>query len=537
MKSSLLTQKVVQQHQKIQKNNRQSELYKKRATSLKIFIVLPVHLYKNIDILKDYEKIIIFEDPFYFTQYNFHKLKLVYHRATMKNYYNYLFEELGEKIIYVSYNQDILDELSRASELGIYDPIDKPVLKAFNKIADTKDVKITVYENKSFLCTRKQLQEFHDENVIKQNGKKHYAHDQSFYRWQRRRLNILMPKNGKDPSPWTYDDQNRQNLEENQYVPLPPKKIKHDCYEEAVDYINKEFPKNFGNLEETIYPIDHKSSEEWLQQFLEHKLTKFGPQQDAVHSDHPFMFHSILSPMMNIGLLTSDYIIEQTLQYEKKHKVHLPSFEGFIRQVIGWREYVRLLYVYEGEMQMNSNFFNSTNKLSEAWYLGTTQIPPIDHMVKKVIKYAYLHHIERLMYLGNFMLLAQIDPKEVFRWFMEVHIDSYEWVMAPNVYGMTQFADGGTMMSRPYLCSSNYFKNMSNFGKIKQTIKIQKEIFDWKEVFDSLYYNFIYEKKDVLIKFYTSARAVGHWDKKTQQQQNQLIHVGSQYLKAFLIKK
>ncbi|MFZ1572803.1 MAG: FAD-binding domain-containing protein [Candidatus Kapaibacterium sp.] len=145
--------------------------------------------------------------------------------------------------------------------------------------------------------------------------------------------------------------------------------------------------------------------------------------------------------------------------------VGLNSIEGFIRQIIGWREFIRGVYVFKGTQERSRNFWNFKNKIPTSFYTGTTGIEPIDNTIKKLIATGYCHHIERLMILGNFMLLCEFDPNEVYKWFMELFIDSYDWVMVPNVYGMSQFADGGLMATKPYISGSSYVLKMSNFKK------------------------------------------------------------------------
>lgn len=206
----------------------------------------------------------------------------------------------------------------------------------------------------------------------------------------------------------------------------------------------------------------------------------FGDYEDAIVQDEEILFHSCLSPLLNIGLLTPRQVIDETIKFNKKHKVPLNSLEGFIRQLIGWREFIRGIYHTVGEKQRKRNFFKHNRKLSTPFYQGTTGVTPIDVAIKKVLKNGYVHHIERLMVLGNFFLLCGISPNEVYRWFMELFIDSYDWVMVPNVYGMSQYSDGGMMTTKPYFSGSNYILKMSDFKKAP-----------WCEVWDALFWEFL----------------------------------------------
>ena len=210
----------------------------------------------------------------------------------------------------------------------------------------------------------------------------------------------------------------------------------------------------------------------------------FGDYEDAIAKNETTLFHSVLTPALNIGLLTPEQIIDETLKYHSQTEIPLNSLEGFIRQIIGWREFMRGVYEFEGVFERTNNHFNHTRKIPKSFYYGTTGIDPIDNTIRKVLKSGYCHHIERLMILGNFMLLCEFDPDEIYRWYMELFIDAYDWVMVPNVYGMTQYADGGLITTKPYISSSNYVLKMSDYKKGK-----------WCEVWDALYWSFIHKNQ------------------------------------------
>ena len=222
---------------------------------------------------------------------------------------------------------------------------------------------------------------------------------------------------------------------------------------------------------------------------------------------------------MNIGLLTDTEVLEITMPYQ--NKVCIESFEGFIRQIIGWRNYMLYIYITKGEQIRKCNFFNNKNNINrEMMWEGTTGILPVDDIINKINNYSYAHHIERLMYLGNYMLLCMINPKDVYTIFMEWTIDAYDWVMVPNVYGMSQYADGGMIMTRPYLCSSNYILKMSNYKKDK-----------WCDVLNSLYYNFINKHQKYLKTNYATSRQVAFWNKKSKDEKDKILKDAKDYLK------
>ena len=248
----------------------------------------------------------------------------------------------------------------------------------------------------------------------------------------------------------------------------------------AKKYIASNFDKNIGECQDFNYPITHDQAKEALDNFLLTRMPLFGDYEDAIAKKETFLFHSVLTPALNIGLLTPSQVIGRTMELHEKHHFPLNCLEGFIRQVIGWREFMRGIYEFEGVFERTNNHFNHRRKIPASFYNGTTGIVPIDTTIKKVLKTGYCHHIERLMLLGNFMLLCEFDPDEIYRGFMELFIDSYDWVMVPNVYGMTQYADGGLITTKPYISSSNYVLKMSDYKKG-----------DWCKFWDGLYWRFV----------------------------------------------
>jgi deoxyribodipyrimidine photolyase-related protein len=182
-----------------------------------------------------------------------------------------------------------------------------------------------------------------------------------------------------------------------------------------------------------------------------------------------------------------DEILQRTLAFAREADTPLASLEGFLRQIIGWREFIRILYVREGVMQRTSNFLENDRALTSAWYEGTLGLEPVDAVIRRVAGTGYAHHIERLMVLGNAMLLADIHPDEAYRWFMEMFVDAYDWAMVPNVYGMSQYADGGLMTTKPYFAGANYLLKMSDFKKGP-----------WCETLTALYWRFVARRRDLL---------------------------------------
>jgi deoxyribodipyrimidine photolyase-related protein len=246
---------------------------------------------------------------------------------------------------------------------------------------------------------------------------------------------------------------------------------------------------------------------------------EFCPYEDAILEEDSWLHHSVLTPMLNAGLITPQEIIDRCLVYAEKHHIPINSTEGFVRQIIGWREFIRGMYMARGTDQRNSNFWRFKKKIPASFYTGTTGVDPIDITIKKVLQTGYCHHIERLMVLGNFMVLCEFDPDEVYRWFMEMFIDAYDWVMVPNVYGMSQYADGGLMASKPYISGSNYLMKMSNFKKG-----------DWQAVWDGLFWRFMDVHRDFFKQNPRLGMLVNTFDKMPVEKRQKHLKNGELYL-------
>lgn len=490
-------------------------------------LLLPNTLFAEHELLDEFKKenkkceIIIYEHPKFFTEFNYHKLKLIFHRATMKSYYNFLNKKFNVK--YIEFDENIKSKLSSYSEIYMYDPIDHSILK---KMKTKFKTKLHILESKLFILTNSELDEY-----IESTKTKNTYFNATFYKWIRTKKDILM--SGKKPigGSWSFDVENRLKFPDS-YEEKPVKFYENLYIKEAKQYVEKHFKDNIGETEMYL-PINHSDANRWFKKFLKDRLKKFGPYEDAINPDVVIGFHSGISALLNIGLLDVNYVIESALKY--KSKVPIQSLEGFIRQIISWREYVRMLYIKEHDKFIKQNFLHHTKKLHKSWYDGTTGILPIDNCIKKALKYAYCHHIERLMILGNVALLTMIKPTDVYKWFLEVvSIDAYEWVMEPNVYGMSQHSVGQLMMNRPYFSSSNYIFKMSSYTKSNadEKIKLDEEYY-WYEVLDALYYNFINKHKTYLKSIYSTANSVYILNKKTQQEKIKLFKIAKMYMNKY----
>ncbi|MGY9058497.1 MAG: cryptochrome/photolyase family protein [Candidatus Puniceispirillales bacterium] len=339
-----------------------------------------------------------------------------------------------------------------------------------------KKIKIN-YETLSspmFLSSRSEFKEF----VLTQ---KKIIRMASFYQLMRRKLSILIDENGKPTGGrWSFDEDNRKKIPQKIELPSIPKNYTNNNLEELKSSINNNFQNHPGSMDNLWMPTNRKTALIWLDDFLQYKFIDFGNYEDAIRSENNFLFHSALSPVLNMGIITPLEVVNKAIEFSDKNNVPINSIEGFIRQIIGWREFIRGIYHCKGEEEIKSNFWNHNRKLTKDWYEGTTGLKPLDDTIKDCVKYGYTHHIPRLMIICNIMNLSRIHPDEIYKWFMEMFVDSSDWVMVPNVYGMGTFADGGIFATKPYSCGSNYIIKMSNYKKD-----------DWADIVDGLYWMFM----------------------------------------------
>ena len=459
-------------------------------------ILYPTQLFA-VDHLPEVDLIYLVEEPLFFgtdSQYPqaFHKQKLVLDRASMRRYVE---EVLWQNDLNVEYIElkDIeftTDVLVRAQKAGaeqvfVFDPSDQAIESRLTKALD--DVVETPFELRilptpSFMLKHTEVRDYFTKNT------KYKFSD--FYQWQRERFNILIDKNYKPVGgKWSYDEENRKALPAGHNAPGFNGFGDNKYVQDAITWVQANFKDNPGSIDNFFWPTSHIEAEKWLHEFFVERFENFGAFEDAIDGPSVFLYHSGISAPLNIGLLTPKQVIDAALAYHEKNPVNLPSLEGFIRQVLGWREYVRGLYVAGSVSMRTSNGLGQTRTLSKQWWDGTTGIPPLDDVIVKVNNNAYAHHIERLMIVGNLMLLSEIKPDEVYRWFSSMFIDAYDWVMVPNVYGMSQFSDLGSMVTKPYISGSNYILTMSHY---------KKDI--WCDIWDGLFWGFVDTHKELLAK-------------------------------------
>jgi deoxyribodipyrimidine photolyase-related protein len=483
-------------------------------------LIFPHQLFDPHPALDRGVKVYLVEAPRFFRDdeagLRFHRQKLALHRASLQAYRERLINR-GYAVHYLEFAADLqmsgLWERLRGdgvAHLSVADPVDFSLSQQLAQGAEALGLKLAVTETPAFVCLREEIRAYFQ-------GASHY-HQTSFYIQQRKQRGILLDGDKPLGGRWTFDVENRRKLPKGQAVPRPPTVVENDFHREARDYVTSRFGEHPGGLEACLYPATHEEAKGWLRDFLENRLGLFGDYEDALSAREPVLFHSVLSPLMNVGLLTPGQVLEETLAYAREHPVPLNSLEGFLRQVLGWREYVRAVYLMAGERQRGANFFGHTRPLPPGFYEGTTGVLPVDTVIRRVLATGYAHHIERLMVLGNFLLLCEVDPKEVYRWFMDLFIDAYDWVMVPNVFGMSQFADGGLMMTKPYFSSSNYLRKMSDYPAG-----------EWCSLWDALYWRFVDKNRDYLAKNPRLAPMLRYLDRLTPEKRQTLLKTAEDF--------
>lgn len=446
-------------------------------------VLFPHQLFESNAALARDRVVYLIEDELYFRQYAFHKQKLVLHRASMRMHEQFL-RRRGRRTVYLdaAAAPDMAAAMQavvhgQPHEIHYIDPVDDWLERRLHEAAGACGAKLVRHDTSMFLATLGFLHEHFD-------GRRR-ASMSSFYIAQRKALNVLVSDDRPVGGRWSFDTDNRQRFPKGRQAPALPLPATNPFVEEAKRYVDSHFPHNPGLAAEFRYAVTYEDARRWLHDFLTQRFAGFGPYEDAIVAGESVLFHSCLSHLLNTGLLTPDEVVRTALEHAGEHAVSINSLEGFIRQIIGWREYMRAAYIFKGRRQRSRNFWRHDRALPRSFWSAQTGIEPLDAVIARVLRHAYAHHIERLMLLANFMLLAEIDPDHVYRWFMELFIDAYDWVMVPNVYGMALYADGGLITTKPYVAGSNYIRKMSDFRRGA-----------WCAAWDGLFWRFLHRHRE-----------------------------------------
>lgn len=481
-------------------------------TGAALRLIFPHQLFTEHLDAGDSTVMVLIEHDLLLRQYAFHSHKLVLHRASMDAFARRLRDKGFEtEVLRSSAEQSSRAQLAalvarRApSSVTWFDPVDEWLERDIHSALRDGGYEThqdDELETPNFLTTRADIDDWFG---------RHGARMQEFYIWQRRRLGILVDDEGRPAGgAWSYDAENRKKLPRGYTPPIPGRfgavtalhegdgmldldKLGDESRDTdrdpdvvaAIAWVRAEFPDAPGDPELFTWPTTPEEARAHLAEFVADRLADFGPYEDAVSATHPFIDHSLISAALNIGLLDPRQVVRAVLDGVGSH-TPLASIEGFVRQVIGWREYMRATYRVRGTELRTSNVLAHSNRLGEGWWDARTGLAPVDLVISRVLRTGYAHHIERLMVLGNAMSLLRVHPDDVYRWFMEMFIDAYDWVMVPNVYAMSQFAAGEAITTKPYVSGSNYLRKMSDLPHG-----------EWEGDWDALYWTFVDDHRDV----------------------------------------
>ncbi len=490
-------------------------------------LVFPHQLFAGHPGVVPGRRVLLLEDPMFFGNDRrwplpMHKQKLVLHMASMACHAEELEARGVEAVVVENPGGSGVDgpgwlDAAVPSEVRVVhacDPVDDVVRRRVERLCEGRGVALQLHESPNFLTPGDFLAR-HTGTGLKR------PFMARFYQAQRSRMRVLLDEDGGPAGgKWSFDVDNRRKLPKGHVVPASPRAADHPAVETAMRKVERKFAKHPGDAAGFRWAVTRAGAREWLDEFVARRLADFGAYEDAISSDHGTLYHSALTPMLNIGLLDPGELVDAALRAaEADGSIPLNSLEGFVRQVIGWREFMAGIYRHRGVALRNGNFWGHDRPMPRAFYDATTGIPPVDRAIRRVLRDGWCHHIERLMVLGNFMLLCRIRPDDVYRWFMELFVDAYDWVMVPNVYGMSQFADGGTFTTKPYLSGSNYILKMSDERKG-----------DWCAVWDGLFWSFIADHAGFFGKNPRLSMMVRSWERMPEAKRMAHTRAAAEFL-------
>lgn len=442
-------------------------------------------------------------------------------------------EKAGHQVVYYQINQsdnkhsfaencNTLIEKYGIKKFEYQEPDEYRLDQLLKDYASALSLQTACVASEHFYTTRTELADYAE-------GKKSLIMEH-FYRKMRKKHQVLM--DGKNPlgGKWNYDGSNRNKLPRGHEPPVP-KLYEHDlsAVEEEIKSAGLE---TIGNIDaqKFVWTITPEEAEEVLADFIARLLPLFGTYQDAMHEEYWSIYHSRLSFAMNTKMISPKQIVAAAEQaYWDNEDIDITQVEGFVRQILGWREFMRGIYWMKMPAYATENFLDANQKLPKYFWDGNTKMNCVQHAVQQSLDYAYAHHIQRLMITGNFCLMAGIDPKEVDEWYLGIYIDAFEWVEITNTRGMSQYADGGLVATKPYCSSANYIDKMSNYCKNCHYDK-KKKVGEGACPFNSMYWNFLDQHQEKLQSNTRMNMMYRLWEKKKSSEKTELLEQAAYYL-------
>ncbi|MEM7467248.1 MAG: cryptochrome/photolyase family protein [Pseudomonadota bacterium] len=460
-----------------------------------------------------------------------HKKKIAFVFSAMRHFAEEL-RTLGWRVAYYELGEtphlntfaDVL-EMALAtfepSQIRLTEPAEYRLRKLIDEFSDHHAGVVDVLEDSRFLCSTEWFNGW--------LGKRKQPRMEYFYREMRRQTDLLMDGDKPVGGKWNYDAANRSAASPDLVYPVPLQFSPDDITNKVLELVDGEFQDNFGELHPFWFAVDREQAESAFEYFVTDALPLFGDYQDAMLSEQRFLFHSVISHYLNIGLLDALTICKRVEVAYFDGLVPLNAAEGFIRQIIGWREYVRGIYWSQMPAYLDQNYFNVKRSLPSFYWSGDTDLHCLSKCIGQTRQEAYAHHIQRLMITGNFAMLIGVDPIEIHEWYLAVYADAYEWVELPNTLGMSQFADGGLLGSKPYASSGNYINKMSNYCS-NCRYNVREKVGDDACPFNYLYWSFIGKNEKRLKNNARMKFAYRTWDKTTSDKKAEIAKSTRKFL-------
>ncbi len=462
---------------------------------------------------------------------NHHKKKLAFLFSAMRHFRDELMSA-GWATDYVAMddagNSGSFDlEIKRAvarhapERLVFVEPGEGRVLEMIKALQGSLGIPVNILDDDRFLCSR--------EDFARWAKERRELRMEYFYREMRRKTGLLMCGDKPEGGRWNYDAENRKPAQDDLLMPAPKRFSPDAITRDVIEMVDRRFPGHFGTLAGFGYAVARADAEACLDHFIDLALPSFGDYQDAMLKGQPHLYHSVLSPYINVGLLDPMDVCQRAEAAYLQGRAPLNAVEGFIRQIIGWREYVRGIYWLKMPEYAGMNALKANRKLPDFYWTADTDMACLNDAIGQTLEHAYAHHIQRLMITGNFALLAGIDPREVHEWYLAVYVDAFEWVEMPNTIGMSQFADGGIMASKPYAASANYINRMSDYC---EGCRYRAEVKTGEDAcpFNALYWDFLHRNREVLGKNPRLRNPYATWNRMSADRQADYLDSAARFL-------
>ncbi len=471
----------------------------------------------------------VFEEATYVLH---HKKKIAFLFSAMRHFAEEL-KQSGWQVDYVklddsgnsgSFTGEIERTIQKHKPTSICatEPSEWRVKQEVEKWPDTFGITVDILPDDRFIATHVEFGSWAD-------GRKQLRMEY-FYRDMRRKTGLLMNSDKPEGGKWNYDNENRKPAKNDLFMPSQCRFKPDDITKEVLELVAKRFDNHFGDLEPFWFGVTASHAQKALQHFLDTALPSFGDYQDAMLADEKFLYHSLLSQYINAGLLNPLDVCRRVEAEYRKGRVPLNATEGFIRQIIGWREYVRGIYWLKMPKYVELNFLGATRDLPDFYWTGATEMSCLHHAITQTKEEAYAHHIQRLMVTGNFAMLAGVDPHQVHEWYLAVYADAYEWVELPNTLGMSQFGDGGLLGSKPYAASGNYINKMSDYCK-NCRYDVKQKTGDDACPFNALYWDFLVRNEGKLKDNPRLGQMYNTWNKMDEEKRKTYLASANSFLK------